>query len=150
MEEKSSVAVNGVLQVCVVVKDLEQSMESYQRLVGIGDWKVFTVEPPSLNGTLRGKPQAFSMKIALARVGDMQWELIQPLDGPSIYREFLDTTGEGLHHVKFAVDDHDKAVADFARHGVGVLMGGDVEDRGFSYMDTQSALGFTLEVIYRK
>ena len=86
MEEKPPVAINGVLQVCVVVKDLEQSMENYQRLVGIGEWKVFTVKPPSLNGTLRGKPQAFSMKIALAKIGDMQWELIQPLDGPSIYR----------------------------------------------------------------
>jgi 4-hydroxyphenylpyruvate dioxygenase-like putative hemolysin len=150
MAQKPPVAVKEVLQVCVVVKDVEQTMENYQRVVGIGPWKVFTVGPPTLSGTLRGKPEAYSMKIALARVGDIAWELIEPLEGPSIYREFLEQKGEGLHHIKFAVDDHDKSVAEFAGHGIGVLMGGAMESRGYSYMDTESVLGFILETTYLK
>ncbi|MDP6100133.1 MAG: VOC family protein [Dehalococcoidia bacterium] len=150
MAQKPPVAVKEVLQVCVVVKDVEQTTENYQRVVGIGPWKVFTVGPPTLSGTLRGKPEAYSMKIALARVGDIAWELIEPLEGPSIYREFLEQKGEGLHHIKFAVDDHDKSVAEFAGHGIGVLMGGAMESRGYSYMDTESVLGFILETTYLK
>ncbi len=150
MAQESPVPLEGVIQVCVVVRDLEQSMENYQHLIGMGPWQVFSVKPPALSGTLRGKPEAYGMKVALAKVGAIQWELIEPLDGPSIYREFLEQKGEGLHHVKFAVDDHDKSIADFAGHGIGVLMGGTIGDRGYSYMDTESALGFILEVTYRK
>lgn len=150
MEQKPPVGVKEVIQVCVVVRNVEQAMENYQRIIGIGPWEVSILKPPALSGTLRGKPQPYSMKVALAKAGAIQWELIEPLDGPSIYREFLEQKGEGLHHVKFAVDDHDKSVADFAGHGIGVLMGGAMADRVFSYMDTESALGFILEVIYRK
>ena len=36
---------------------------------------------------------------AEVHAGPIVFELIQPLDGPSIYKEWLDEHGEGLHHV---------------------------------------------------
>ena len=149
MEGKPPVPVKQVLQVCVVVKNLEEAMERYQSILGIGGWEPHLMGPPSLKTTLRGKPQPYSMRIAVTQIGPVQWELIEPLEGPSIYKEFLVEKGEGLHHIAFATDDHDQTVAAFERHGIGVLMDGVEGGRGYSYMDTQEALGFILE-IYRR
>ena len=46
--------------------------------------------PPFLTKTaLRGSEQPYSMKLALTQIGPVQWELVQPLERPSIYEEFL-------------------------------------------------------------
>ena len=37
----------------------------------------------------------------------MQLELVQPVEGDSIYHDFLIQHGEGLHHLNFLVDDAD-------------------------------------------
>ena len=50
-------------------------------------------------------PAEFKIKgidqIAIA-VEDL--ELVQPVDGLSIYRDWVDERGEGFHHVNFLVD----------------------------------------------
>jgi methylmalonyl-CoA/ethylmalonyl-CoA epimerase len=43
--------------------------------------------------------------VAFVSMGDTQLELVQPLDPTSGVARFLDTHGEGLHHVGVAVDD---------------------------------------------
>ena len=59
------------------------------------------------------------MKLALTWVGDTMWEVIEPVDGPSIYKEFLEEHGEGLHHVLVEHQglDFDAALAEFADRG---------------------------------
>ena len=81
-------------QICVVVKDLKSSMESYWKLFRLGPWSVYTFAPPELTDTIvRGKPKKHSMKIALTNIGPLMFELIQPLEGESIYKEFLEKKG---------------------------------------------------------
>ena len=73
-----------------MVNDLQKAMERYWHLLGIGPWRVFNMEPPFMTGTtLRGKKRPYTMKLALAEIGDVQWELVQPLEGPSIYKRVL-------------------------------------------------------------
>ena len=85
---------------------MQKSVEQYWNIFGIGPWQIHTFQPPDLfDTTLRGKPEPYTMKIAAARIGNIQWELIQPLSGRSSYQEFLDEKGEGLHHVAVVVED---------------------------------------------
>ena len=44
----------------------------------------------------------FSFRVAFATVGDASFELIAPLEGKSIYMDFLKTHGEGMHHTCIA------------------------------------------------
>jgi len=149
-ERKPAVEIRQVLQICVVVTSLERAMRRYEALLGLGPWQVSELGPPTLRTSLRGVKQPYSMKIALAQAGGVQWELIQPLEGPSIYKEFLAQRGEGLHHIAVATDNHDESVRAFEKHGIGVAMDGRREDgTGYTYMDTQDALGFVLE-LYRR
>ena len=95
MARAGKVNIKQVLQICVVVRDLQKSMELYWDVFGIGPWRILTFKPPAMTNTkIRGKPVQYSMKLGLARIGNIQWELIQPLTGPSIYKEFLDQKGE--------------------------------------------------------
>ena len=43
-----------------------------------------------------------------------QYELIEPLEGPTTYHEFLAQRGEGLHHLGYYVDDIDTEIARMA------------------------------------
>lgn len=45
------------------------------------------------------------VEVAFVSMGDTQLELVQPLDPTSGVARFLDSRGEGLHHVGVAVDD---------------------------------------------
>ena len=87
-------------QVCIVVRDVDKSMESMWSTFGIGPWNVFVIHPGVLDEmTYHGKPAQFSFKIARTqnKVGGFEIELIEPLEGDSIYRDFLRDHGEGVH-----------------------------------------------------
>ncbi|SDE39979.1 VOC family protein [Belnapia rosea] len=101
----------NIIQVGIVVRDLDTALGSYANKLGVGPWRVYTYAPPLLSETkVRGVAMAYSMKLGLAWTKGMMWELIQPLDGPSIYWEFLRDHDEGVHHVM--IDYGDRSLAD--------------------------------------
>ena len=140
-----------IAQVALVVQDLQQAMQTYWKVLGIGPWSIYTYAPSALRETMvRGKPVEYSMRLAIAHVGALQVELIQPLEGPSIYKEFLAKQGEGLHHIQSRVDDIAKTLAAFREQGVDVLMSGKFGEGEFYYMDTERLFGFPYEVVKRR
>jgi 4-hydroxyphenylpyruvate dioxygenase-like putative hemolysin len=137
-----------IIQIGIVVRDLQKAVDNYWTTVGIGPWQIVRMEPPILTGvTLRGKPVDASMLAAIAQSGSIQMELIQPLEGPSIWKEFLNKRGEGLHHVQSLVQNPKVALAKFKEMGVDVLMSGKIANNIFYYMDTEPLLGIILEFI---
>jgi methylmalonyl-CoA/ethylmalonyl-CoA epimerase len=146
------IRLGDVLQVGMVVRNLSKSMEAYWTLLGVGPWKIYTYDPPGLRETtLRGEPVVCSFQIAHAQAGPTQLELIQPLTGPSIYREWLDAKGEGAHHIQSRVEENiDGVLAAFHRQGIDVLMGGKFGDGKFYYLDTEPVLGVIYEIYQRK
>ncbi len=145
------IKLGDVLQTGLVVRDLQKSMEAYWRLLGIGPWKIYTYAPPLLrDGMVRGRRVDYAMRIAITQAGPMQLELIQPLSGPSIYVEHLDTKGDGLHHIQSRVEDVEDVLAAFNAAGVGILMSGKFGDGEFYYLDTERQLGVIYEIFRRK
>ncbi len=146
------IILGDVLQVGLVVRDLRKSMAAYWSLLGIGPWKIYTYAPPALRETtVRGVATPYSMRIAHAQAGPTQLELIEPLDGPSIYTEHLAAKGEGLHHIQSRVErDIGDVLAAFASRGIGVLMGGKFGEGEFYYLDTEPTLGVVYEIFQRK
>jgi 4-hydroxyphenylpyruvate dioxygenase-like putative hemolysin len=150
MAKLEKVKINKVLQIGIVVKDLQKAMELYWEVFGIGPWHIMTFQPPALTNTkVRGKPEPYTMKLAIAHAGNIQWELIQPLSGNSIYREFLDQKGGGLHHIACDVGDYDQAIALMQKHGIGILMSGQMPTDSFAYMETEKYIGAIIEIYKR-
>jgi len=117
------------VQIAWVTRDLDVTEATLTTLLGARKW----IRMPGVqfcgDCTYRGEPADFVADISLSYAGDMQLELIRPVSGASIYTEFLDTVGPGLHHVCVeAVDDaaFEQAVRDAGVPVVqdGVMPGG--------------------------
>jgi methylmalonyl-CoA/ethylmalonyl-CoA epimerase len=135
------------IQLAIVVRDLDAAMRTYVHDYGIGPWDVYEFNPGNvMNMREDGQPVDRSWRLAVAQLGQMQWELIEPLDGESIYARFLSEKGEGVHHVGVAVPDFDETVAAQAKRGNGVLLGGDYRGISFAYLATDRDLGVITEI----
>jgi catechol 2,3-dioxygenase-like lactoylglutathione lyase family enzyme len=139
-------------QVCVVVRNLDKAMAEYHDRLGIGPWRYFTfAKPPLRELTFRGEPANYSMRVAFAQYGQLQFELIEPVAGPTIYHEFLAEHGEGIHHFGSIVPSLDAAIAEAEAAGYRVIQSGRGTglggDGGFAYLSTADALGAVFELI---
>ncbi|MFC1931089.1 VOC family protein [Chloroflexota bacterium] len=133
----AKVKAKSITQIGLVVKDLQKAVENYWNILGIGPWNVYAWEAPSVyDRKYHGKPSQAREKIATAKVGAIQLKLCQPIEGDSIYQDFLTEHGEGLHHLSFPVDNVDKTTDILAREGFPCLQSGHYGDNGaFSYID---------------
>ena len=135
------------LQVALIVRDLDAAMRTYFDEYGIGPWSVYEFDSDNVRDMRsRGEPVAWSWRLAVAQVGQVQWELVEPLDGDSIYAQFLSEHGPGLHHVGVAVASYEDALAEAARRGQDVLLGGEYKGIDFAYLATDDDLGVITEI----
>jgi catechol 2,3-dioxygenase-like lactoylglutathione lyase family enzyme len=139
-----------ITQIAVVVRDIEASLKTYTETLGWGPWSVFDYQPPLLHDTwVKGEPVEYRMIGAEASVDGLGFELIQPVSGPSIYQEFLDSHGEGVQHIacmKHSEQDSSLVKEHWRSNGAEVLMSGRISDSiEFYYLDTAPMLKFILE-----
>jgi len=145
---------NGIAQIALIVPDLDQAVQTYWELLGIGPWHIYTYGAPLLKTmTYRGQPADYQMRLALADLGPLQIELIEVLDEDTVYADFVKEHGYGLHHLGLLVEDMAAAKAQAAAAGLSVIQEGAGhgldDDGGFAYLDTEAKLSTTLELITR-
>ncbi|OBI82617.1 VOC family protein [Mycobacterium sp. E740] len=135
------------VQIAWVTPDLDATEQALTTLLGAKKW----VRMPEVHFapeacTLRGEPADFVASISLSYAGDTQLELIAPVSGDSIYTEFLDAAGPGLHHVCIEVDDVAAALAERGVEAVqrGVMPGG----MEFAYVSAVDAGVPYVEIAY--
>jgi catechol 2,3-dioxygenase-like lactoylglutathione lyase family enzyme len=135
------------IQIALVVRDVEATMRTYVEEYGIGPWDVYEFNPETVRDMHEdGEPVERSWRLALAQVGHVQWELIQPLDEDSIYARFLAEKGEGVHHVGVAVPSFDATIEALRDRGRGVVFGGEYKGVNFAYLATDDDLGVITEI----
>jgi hypothetical protein len=135
------------IQIALVVRDLDATMKTYVHDYGIGPWHVYEFNPGTIKDLREdGEPVERSWRLAISQVGQVQWELIQPLDDESIYARFLAEKGEGLHHVGVAVPSYDDTISALADKGRRVILGGEYGGLNFAYLSTDEDLGVITEI----
>lgn len=137
------------VQIAWVTNDLDATETVLTTLLGARKW----IRMPGVHFAPdacvdRGAPADHVVDISLSYAGDMQLELIAPVQGDSIYTEFLAANGPGLHHVCLDVPDFDEALhqaesaATVVAHGV--MPGG----MKFGYLSAPSAGVPYLEIAF--
>lgn len=101
-------------QVGFVVRQIDEALPRFRPLVG--DFQVVTYELQDVD--YRGRSANCTLKIATARSGAIEIELIEVLGGETIHSEFLAKGGSGPHHIRFPVDDLEAGIARLAPHGL--------------------------------
>jgi hypothetical protein len=136
-----------ICQIAQVVSNIEASMKHLYEDFGIGPWDVYEYGPHNVRDSIyRGKPNTQRYALAVAWQGQLQFELMQPLDGYSIYNEFIEKHGEGLQHIKLYYRDCAKALQEFREKGYEVIQSGKIANDEFYYLESSAQVGMTVEI----
>jgi methylmalonyl-CoA/ethylmalonyl-CoA epimerase len=131
-----------IVEVCLVTEDHQRTMEGLVRL-GIGPFRVYTFSPESVTEqTYRGESSEFSLKVCFATNNGLTFEIMEPISGRSIIREYLDAHGEGIHHIAFDCNGvlWDLRLKMFAERGFASAQSGRwLDQNSFSLFDTEAA-----------
>jgi len=100
--------IRGIHHINLLVRDLDDAMERYRRMLGVDDFIIDSLE---------GR----AVRTARFRTGDSWIVLVQPT-GPGEPQRVLDEQGEGLFLLSFDVDDLDSAGEHITQAG-GALRG---------------------------
>lgn len=147
-----------MVQVGFVVRDIEATKRKFADFFGVpvpdtllanrGEAHFRVVQTQYL-----GKPSPKAdAKLAFFDVGSvMAIELIEPNEEPSIWRDWLDEHGEGIHHVAFVVDDMAKRVKACEDFGMTTLQTGNFAagDGKYAYLDATKDLKTVFELLER-
>jgi methylmalonyl-CoA/ethylmalonyl-CoA epimerase len=141
-----------IAQICVIVDDVEKYAKQYARIFGVDVPKEYhyTAGHDETKATYYGEPTDAKAKITSFDMGAIQFELLQPLGGPSVWKDFLDEHGCGVHHIAFTVKGTDSVTRSFAAHGYTVSQQGLFTGlpRGmYTYLETEATLGTTIELL---
>jgi catechol 2,3-dioxygenase-like lactoylglutathione lyase family enzyme len=145
---------NGIAQIALVVKDLDETVKKYHEVFGIGPWHFYTYEKPFVKEmTYKGEDANCSVRIALSYFGPMRIELIEVKEGDSVYEDFIKEHGYGVQHLGLLVEDMQVAMRQAAEAGHTVIQDGSGfgpdGDGHYAYLDTEDEFGVTFELIER-
>ncbi|MEQ3553332.1 VOC family protein [Pseudonocardia nematodicida] len=135
-------------QVGIVVRDLDAAAEGMRAVFGAEPHT--RVENTYRRTRYRGREIDASVGVMLYDVGGCELEFLAPRTTGNIWSDHLESTGEGLHHIRFAVDDHAAVREDLLARGVEPYQEGESMRGGgvrYAYYDTLAQLGFLIETL---
>ena len=100
--------IQNLNHVCLAVNDIEETLDFYQETFGIDRPEVKYLEDQAVLA-------------AIVAIGGSQLEFIQPTDSDSGVARFINSRGEGMHHICFEVENLSDKLKTFAGAGVKLL-----------------------------
>lgn len=143
---------NDFVQVGVIVEDVEATIKILSEVFGLGPFRIFdwpSEDRSDLKRTYHGEPAKFTARLAFTEIGPIELELIQPLEVPSAWADYLSEHGPGIHHIRFNVDDFELVVDYLKDRNVNVSQSGEGIRPGtmWANLDTESLIGFGIEIM---
>jgi catechol 2,3-dioxygenase-like lactoylglutathione lyase family enzyme len=93
------------------------------------------------------------MRVALSQLGPTRIELIELVGGDTVYADFVQEHGYGVHHFGVLVDDMNEAIAQAEAAGLAMTQDGAGFGRDgdghYAYLNTEDKIGVTIELIER-
>ena len=134
-------------QVGYVVRDLDRALETFGPIFG----PFQRMESPLEGTNFRGRPSDVTLRMAFGRSGPVEIELIEWVSGESPHKEALDAGREGVHHVRFKVDDLAGHQARLEARGFAVVWshafsGSDI---AWAYLEGPAGQGAALVELYQ-
>ena len=99
------IGIGKIHHVAIIVRDIEASLDLYRDKFGLEVEEVLDMEYDHVT-------------IGFLSVGDTKIELVQPTDTTTGSARFLESKGEGFHHVCFEVPDIQTTLDSLAAHGL--------------------------------
>jgi len=140
---------NTVTQVAILVNDIEKSCEEFASFLGVDNpGHIVTGPYEETRGEYMGKPCKARAKLAFFPVGGcLTIELIEPDETPSVWRDWLNKNGEGVHHIAFQIKGMKEHIMRMESNGMPLLQKGEYGGGRYAYMDTSGPLKTLVELL---
>lgn len=92
----------------IAVNNLEESIRYYEEVLGLECYAVEEVADQKV-------------KTAFFKVGDTKIELLESTDPEGPIGKYIEKKGEGIHHIAFAVENIEEALAEAKSKGVRLI-----------------------------
>ncbi|MCL2703200.1 MAG: VOC family protein [Defluviitaleaceae bacterium] len=149
---ESVIGSSTVTQIAFIVRDVAETKKKFAEFLGVP-------EPPAVGSgeyeatrtVYKGNPAPeAACKMAFFNIGaDVSIELIEPNEVPSVWRDFLEERGEGLHHIAFNVKGMDMKIKACEGFGMALSQRGKYGDRSgeYAYLDATKDLKCFIELL---
>jgi hypothetical protein len=121
----------------LVTGDLSRSLALYAGELGIGPWSVEERVSPVI------------ARRATAQIGRYLWELVEPGEGASAYRERLDAKGASAHSIGVSGSDYEGTLARLRARHIDIAPADGANGRA-AYLATEDILGVRLKLFERE
>jgi methylmalonyl-CoA/ethylmalonyl-CoA epimerase len=106
--KKGDPLIKKINHIAIAVNNVEEAAKFYQTVLGLNLSGVEVVT-------------AQKTKVGFFRIGESNIELVQPAESDSPLVKFLETKGQGIHHICFEVDDVEAEVKAYLEKGATLI-----------------------------
>jgi methylmalonyl-CoA/ethylmalonyl-CoA epimerase len=123
----------------VVVKNLDEALDLYVNTLGFEKSEIMIAE------------KGDKFRTVMVSLGQVTLELIEPMNPEGAIQKFLETRGEGIHHISLRVDDIRKEVSTLGAKGIKFLFKEPEEVEGtlVTFVHPKSTRGVLMELLQR-
>ena len=131
-------------QLGYVYKDIKKQAKILEEKLGLPKFAYLENNPTKYN--YRGRETIVQTMIGFSRSLNVQIELIELINGECIFKEFIDSGREGLHHFGIFVDDVDTIVKEYTDRGYSIVHEGITAGvQKVAYIDAYEDFGVYIE-----
>jgi len=147
--ESLTLGTEVICQIGFVVRDVAKTARDYQDILGLPAARMAeTASADETSIRYCGQATEARAKLAFFQMGkQLSLELIEPIGGPSTWREFLDAHGEGVHHIAFRIKGTDEKLAVLESKGLTTVQTGEYAGGRYAYVDAMDKLKVCLELL---
>lgn len=139
---------NRVMQVGIIVRDIESTARAWSEILGLPMPEIIVTDTvEKTRAEYKGRPTSARARLAFFHLGQLDVELIEPIDEPSTWKDQLDRHGDSLHHIAFEIKDMPEKTAHLDSQGVPLIQRGEYEGGRYAYFDGTARLGTIVELL---
>lgn len=144
------------MHVGIVVHNIEETLEKMSKIYELGAYRINAFPPENADRSeiqlmYKGQKTWFTARFCFMVIGNTELELIEPVDGESVWKDFLREKGEGIHHLKFEVESLNATMKAFKEMDVECMQYGSAvgpnAGKTWAYFDTTKELGYISEIL---
>ena len=138
----------AVTQIGIVVRDIEAKARAWSDILGLPMPQIHITDTVDTAQTeYEGERTIARAKLAFFHMGQVDIELIEPIDEPSTWKDQLDQHSDSLHHIAFQVNGMKNKVAYLESNGIPLVQRGEYTGGRYAYVDGCTQLGCILELL---
>jgi methylmalonyl-CoA/ethylmalonyl-CoA epimerase len=127
---------NKIEHIGIAVNSIEEAKKLYEGVFGL---KCYAVEEVADQ----------KVKTAFFKIGEVKIELLEPTADDSPVAKFIEKRGQGIHHIAFASDNTDEALAEAKEKGLRLIdekARKGAEGLSIGFLHPKSTLGVLTEI----